>query len=242
MSDSYNEDLELSFRTEAERYVFPVLLGLAWTDSIPYRLLRACDDYDVIVECRDREWHLHKEVLAHASTYFRACFSGAFQVSKFYYCRIARCSCYQESNNNLVGLRDVDVGAFNAIVRWIYAPDKVELFKHQQREGSRNDDPLKDLSINCFFSVLLLADRLMMKNLIYDMCERLVDEFETSLSRCAGRRQVTAAEEAEAQAWARDGKVADANEVMNEGEEGVDGGEEADEDEQVDEEEGAKES
>ena len=65
------------------------------------------------------------------------------------------------------------------------------------------------------------------------MCERLVDEFETSFSRCAGRREATAAEEVEARAWARDGKGADEDEGRRE-EESVD------EEEGEDGEEGAK--
>ncbi|ERF71200.1 hypothetical protein EPUS_07883 [Endocarpon pusillum Z07020] len=141
-----------------------------------------------------------------------------------------------------ITLKDVDVDSFGAIVRWMYAPDKIELFKHQQREGSVNDEPLKDLNINCFPPVLLLTDRLVMKILIYDMCERLVDGFEMSLSWCTGRRDATAAEEAEAQAWAGDGKGADEDEVINEEEAGVDVEEEADEGEQVGEEKGARES
>ena len=81
----------------------------------------------------------------------------------------------QESNSNIVGLKDVDVYSVHTIIRWVYEAD--EEVVHYHHESHEEYDLLNPLHTKCLFSVLLVADRLVMNDLLTTMYQELAGYF-----------------------------------------------------------------
>lgn len=153
------------------------------TDCGLSTLLWSCHDHSLRVKCGRTQLHL-QEVLSHASAFFRTCTKGPFPSWSFYLPISALRGCLQESNDNKVELRDFEAGLFDIVLLWIHTPAKELLFKHQTSEvehssvGAWREDPLNLLSINFYFSILLLADRSTSKVLTVELHKRLFDAVE----------------------------------------------------------------
>jgi hypothetical protein len=122
---------------------------------------------------------------------FRAASKSVFHLVTILFCHLL----LQESSTDIVELKEVEPHAFDLVMYWVYEYNAYLSFKHHGSCGPANWNNI--LHIKCLFAVFLVADRLLMNELLTVLYERFDRYFEWSLWSAAARDEISSDDDAE---------------------------------------------